>query len=917
MAKRPTEAELKTLYQNKGHDAVVWYMWRNAVRSLVALGQGHLQEVWKDQTAQHVYAVCRVSMILAQWADPDIARATIRVAARTAAKAAASVAQDTFDAHCNTGFGNHFSDLTAIDAAEETANAAADAAAYASLAAVDTDIYADTDATGADTTDTDTTDTDTTDADTTDADTTDIGIDSDTDGDTTDPGVDTPAVTAAADAAEITYGAPEAAADATNAACADYIFLCRYQGPIDQGFWRSRPLWEEGVLGLGGGPEWFKQWRDMLVKQLSQLGLGFLAADLNTLWHGQPLSPRAENYLKNLSETVTNDLGLLRRAIRGEAVRHVHAVRVLLLGPGGAGKSSLADRLQGNPVETVKRMTPGIEQHRPLELRKTFPGYGLNDKKLDLFLWDFGGQTIFHGLHSAFLHENCVYVLVVDSRHEQAPDEWLYQIRHLAGSRASVLLVTNWYEQCESRQNRVRLLREFPDLLQADSFFYFSCLNKDAPEFEAYVRALLQSSLDSQKMVLKETLDVQRELEQIYQNTVFLKEDQLRSLIDRTIRRKGEAESTLSQLEQLGFLVRVNKGSNHYCLKPSWAVDNAYQILYSRELRDNDGVLPLSKLEQVFKGMPENHLEYLVRFLQDRHLCRQLEELGGDYFFPDATNADEPAEVSQLLGQEVKLSLHFDLPYLPLGFHARLVHRLFAPDNDVGIRLPRDIWRQGFILRGRHSHAVVQYQLRKSVIEMNLTGNLQEFASLLDVFYVNMKAVMASSNGIKEEQIYTSVLYNQQLFSVRSGKDLIDVLGGIKSFNEIIRRVGDMAARINVTGNEAPVIIGDQNRYQSPNITITVSADQRQIINSLLDEMLRHEIDFSDNVLEAFTVIQQALKADAEKPTEKTQSMLGRVWNGLKELTGFTAHAADITEFVLGHKDAIAGVLAAAAGLLA
>lgn len=84
---------------------------------------------------------------------------------------------------------------------------------------------------------------------------------------------------------------------------------------------------------------------------------------------------------------------------------------------------------------------------------------------MSLYLWDFGGQTIFHGLHSAFFHKNCVYVLVVDSRHEQAPDEWLHQIRHLAGSQAKVLLVMNWYEGCETRQNETRLIREFPDLL--------------------------------------------------------------------------------------------------------------------------------------------------------------------------------------------------------------------------------------------------------------------------------------------------------------------------------------------------------------------------------------------------------------------------------------------------------------------
>lgn len=865
MVNRPASAELEALYQSKGHDAVVWYAWRNALRSLPALGGGKLQEVWKDQPIQHAYAVCRVLMILAQGVNVGAARA-----AADAGRAAADAAEVPLYKSIGNFYDDNAATFFAANAAAAAAADAADTATASNAAAAAANAVA--------------------------------------------------AATNAADAANAgNAGNAFVAEAAINAnAAADYALLCHYQGTIDQAFWRSQPLWVNDTFG-GGEPEWFMQWRNKLEIQLNQLGLEFLSADLNALWQGKPLSAHAENYLKNLSVIITTDLELLRRAILGEAVEHVHAVRVLLLGPGGAGKSSLADRLQGRAVEEIKRMTVGIDyqQHRSLNLYESFPDCGLDDKKLEMFLWDFGGQTIFHGLHSAFLHENCVYVLVVDSRHEQAPDEWLYQIRHLVGSRAKVLLVTNWYEQCETRQNEARLLREFSDLLQPGNFFYFSCLDVYEPGFRAFIQALTQTSLDSQKMVLRETLDVQQALEKQYQSDIFLKEDKLRALIAEKTKWTDGTDSTLRQLEQLGFLVRVEKGKSRYCLKPAWAVDNAYQILYSPELRNANGILNLMSLERVFADKIDgDHLEYLISFLQERHLCRKLQVGDGEYFFPDATNADEPLEVCKLLAAAGKVILRFDLPYLPLGFHARLVHRLFVQDNNVGIRSPSEIWRQGFVMRVRDSQAVVQYLPRKSAIEVSLIGNLKDFVHLVSEFYVNLKAVMVSHNGIKAEKIHPSVLYEEQLFSVHSSEGLIDVLKQIESYNEFFIKVREMAGGIYV--NNGQLIIGDHNtqKSKSDNTLTTVTGDQGQIISSVLEEMLRHKANLPDHVLEAIFEIRKTVKANASRPTEKTQSILGKIWNGLSSLTGFTADVAEISEFVLGHSAAIAGVITAAAKLL-
>ncbi|WP_246499650.1 COR domain-containing protein [Thiothrix unzii] len=891
MADFPSKADIEKLYHEKGHDALVWYAWRNALRTVPFLGGMPIEKVWGTQAVRHVYAVCRSCLALAQWVDAPnlvaVAAAADIVATTTAydrAKTKGSVTAITATAAASAAA------ATAATATTAIAYVVTDTGAYARAASATTSdlytyAYADTDA------------------------------------------YTRARVTAASATSAI------ATAAVTDAADADYKLLLQQNG-LTASWWCSQPLWPRKWLGMGGGePAEVMRWRQTLDAELRQLDLDFLADDLNALWESRPLEPHAMNYLKEYSDAELNDPAALRRLILGgdKEAEHIHAVRVLLLGPGGAGKSSLADRLQGKPVEQGKKPTVGVDylNHQPLNLYGTFDYLQQGEKPLDLYLWDFGGQTIFHGLHSAFLHENCVYVLVVDSRHEQAPDEWLHQIRHLAGKQAKVLLVTNWYETCETHQNEARLLREFPDLLDK-GFFYFSCHDPKASGLQDFVQILEQVCLDSQRMVLKETLDVNEALQQQYQDDVFLESVDLDEIIEQVTGRPDAAEILTNKLDQLGFLVRVDSDDQHYCLKPAWAVDHAYAVLYSPLLREAKGVLKLKDLQREFKDkIKAQHITYLVKFLQKRSLCRKL-ETGDGYFFPDAARANEQPEASKLLTDDQGLVIRFDLPYLPLGFHARLVHKLFNPHTEVGIRQTDDIWRQGFILRTRNAQAVVQYLLRKGSIEMVLVGELRNFADLLGAFIRSLKDVVVSPNGIRLEHIQPFVSgETQQLLSVHSGEELVKVLGQINSYDQLFQKVREMAGKevhhhhgdtFNMDGgdgsNFAPK---SQNFAQTTNVnkpTFTVTADQRQIISSVLDEMLRHKANLSDDVLEAVYDVRKAVKADEKQPTEKSQSVLGKLWSGIHELTNVAKDMTDVGGFVVEHQAAIGTAVTAAAALL-
>ncbi len=759
-AKLPTKEELEKLYQEKGHDALVWFAWRNALRALPLTAHFPLVDMWPEDRVRHIYTICCVPLLLSQW--PNIPKTTILFYAQAVWNASSHVKQTIKDMirdkptsnYCK----NNCSDVMyAIDIAANTANTALATNTYKLIA----NTYS-------------------------------------------------------------TYVFRYSGYTAF-----DYTWLLQHS--LTEVNWHSQTLWPkyrsvwsrniEDSVSNEFIPDEFIQNRQVFTQQLQDLGLDFLAQDLNALWEGKPLGAHALNYLNEYSETVLNDPVALRRAILGKAqVEQIHAVRVLLLGPGGAGKSSLADRLQGKvEIEVNKTSTQGIYlSSEKLNLNQTFPQLDLPQRELDLYLWDFGGQTIFHGLHSAFLHENCVYVLVVDSRHEQAPDYWLQQIRHLTDAKAKVLLVTNWHEFCETKQNETRLLREFGDLLAENCFFYFSCYQPQAEDFKKFLHALVEMASDSQRMVLKETLDAQVSLKQLYKDNIFLEVDQLDDLLEQLPKRLGEVSQLKANLEQLGFIIFVDGDKQDYCLNPVWSVTKAYAILSSKVLRQANGLLKLAALQEAFKNQIERkYIKFLVELLQTRLLCRKV-EFDNCYFFPDAAPTNEPATLNDLLQQENKLSLRFDLDHLPLGLHAHLVHHLFKPHCDIAIKNVQSIWRHGFILQSSKAQAIVQYILPKSSIEFIMLGDVKEFASLVGTFYRELKNNVTTKETIKPNHIHAFVCGDtNQLFAVHSAQELVKVLEQVTDYDQLFEVVRKMLGTGNITVINGQFINGNNNEQIS------------------------------------------------------------------------------------------------------
>lgn len=524
--------------------------------------------------------------------------------------------------------------------------------------------------------------------------------------------------------------------------------------PFDQlGKLEPWALWGKEV------PRTINSLQEKFVSELRFLKMDFLAKDIQKVWHGELIeSKRLNKYSGDTSEEITGDVESFSRHVEDfEDAKENPAVRAMLMGPGGAGKSSLRDLLLKRETELKQDATPGIvcdevnfeklnEIHRKV-LR------GIDYGGLELSLWDFGGQSIFHNLHRGFMsRENCVYVLVVDSRHEQSPDEWLAQIReHILENMeyrpldlverykdpyktvVSVFLITNCYEGVEREQNQRRLLREYPDLLTPQSFFTFRC-DLATEKFDKFLRTLIVDCCKSKHQISGSTFQAIRTLKQVFNRDCFFSVNEIRGELNVDgIAKLDEWNRLKEKLETLGVI--LFNGSEDYCLDSDWVVKQSFKVLNDSLIRENGGVISLPDLKQKVIGLnaeSDKLIEFLLKYKVTHSYSSNTKQF---YFFPDAANQNEPQKLNNFFRNNDSQSLviiEYQFKSIPLGFQSHFAVKILK-HTSFKIELPEDIWGDGlFAIWKREVCVLVEYKFNRQKIKISFF-NFNEFKYLSEL----------------------------------------------------------------------------------------------------------------------------------------------------------------------------------------
>lgn len=398
------------------------------------------------------------------------------------------------------------------------------------------------------------------------------------------------------------------------------------------------------------------------------------------------------------------------------AARPLNEAKLILVGQGGVGKTSLVKRLLRQGFDEAENQTEGINiETWSLEVNR--PQQGVVPVALNI--WDFGGQEIMHATHQFFLTKRSLYLLVLDAR--QGEDEgrveyWLALINSFAPD-APVIIVINKSDQHHLDINRRGLQEKYPAI---KGFIRTSARSGSGiPQLETAIANILSSMehvdtpFPASWMRVKNALvDLQSKRNYIPYTTY------IRGCKKAGIDNENSQTTLIRFLHDLGIILNFNDDErvrDTSVLNPNWVTEGIYALLNSPKLQKQHGLLPRPQLRGL---LPEDvYPSQQRRFLLDMMLKFELAFDLPDrqtLLIPDLISKEQPAFAWE---DENALQFAYQYSVLPRS----ILHRFMVRQNQ---RVDPEIrWRTGVMLHHDGFTALVKADIKAATIRISIIGD--------------------------------------------------------------------------------------------------------------------------------------------------------------------------------------------------
>jgi len=410
----------------------------------------------------------------------------------------------------------------------------------------------------------------------------------------------------------------------------------------------------------------------------------------------------------------------------------LNEVKVLLIGDGGAGKTSLAKRLLGKKFNYNETQTHGIN----------IEDWNIKDGDTDIKVrfWDFGGQEIMHATHQFFLSKRSLYILVLDGRKDAKTEYWLKHIESFGGKSPILIIMNKIDEHPAFDVNRLFLQQKYKGI---QGFFRLSCATNEG--IESFSQSFLTNI--SNMELLKTTwsrnwFNVKTKLEAMkigYKKVNYISYDEYREICYKQGVIEESSQNTLVDfLHDLGIILNFKdfKLEHTHVLEPRWVTEAVYRIINSELLSKSNGVLQLQFLEKILqqkKGKtkqtffdkvmrreeymgyeyPREKYQYIINLMEKFELCYEMDS--ETLLIPDLLEIQEPTFEFDYVSS---LKFRFRYDFLPKSIMPRFIVKRHK-DIKGNLR-----WRTGVVLEDStfDSTAVMKADEREQTIYIHVNG---------------------------------------------------------------------------------------------------------------------------------------------------------------------------------------------------
>lgn len=414
--------------------------------------------------------------------------------------------------------------------------------------------------------------------------------------------------------------------------------------------------------------------------------------------------------------------------------------KILLVGNGGVGKTSLVDRLVYDRFEPKRRPTHGISLEQ----------YHKDDLPHILNLWDFGGQDIYHATHRLFLQANAIYLALwdedtVNKTKDQVPERdghlreydnfslhyWLHYIEQHGKNSPAIVI--------RSKALKERNILEHPNKEKLRKRF-----NPEAfIEVDSAIPDPKRNGIDTLKHYLKQTIE-----KNPVSGELAITWDELRKHL-RVLQQQDVKVLSLDEFEEIAgdygisdphdalvWLVtsgvvfyRKNYFEDQILLDQAWAIDAIYTIFerdgtYHNIVYLQNGRFTGADLQKIWKQNQRKYStaeqELLVGFMLTCEICfeenRKEEEerpfAERVFFAPQMMKSDKPPllDYFQATNKDL-LYIQYQHELLHYGIIQSFIVRAKGQSSS------QEIWRYGMVLKNEENApiAIVEAEGSKAI----------------------------------------------------------------------------------------------------------------------------------------------------------------------------------------------------------
>jgi internalin A len=456
--------------------------------------------------------------------------------------------------------------------------------------------------------------------------------------------------------------------------------------------------------------------------------------------------------------------------LKGMASKPLNEAKLVLVGFGAVGKTSLVNRLVNDRFNPSETKTEGI--------LTTDWRIGLPDgDAATLHIWDFGGQEIMHATHQFFLTKRSVYLLVLagrQGREDSDAEYWLNLVSSFGGD-SPVIIVLNRIREHAFGVNARLLKQKFP---QIQAVIETDCEDGSGIGLLRSTIADITNKLTHLRMPFPAAwAEIKDRLAAISED--YLSFERYRALCAECGEHDPQAQESLAAtLHSLGIALNFKDDlrlSDTHVLNPRWATEGVYRIINHPSIRAQHGNLHTDQLSSILDTAryPIQRHDFLLQLMRKFELCFPFEEAGTRYLIPELLGKEQPEEVATFNKAEC---LNFVYRYdtlVPEGLIPRFIVRSQVLSSDARR------WHTGVILSLEGNRALVVADQAARALDISVDGPVEGRRRLLAVVRSDFDHIHSSYRFNPEEVVpvpghpEVGVPYKDLLIFEKSGEKTI------------------------------------------------------------------------------------------------------------------------------------------------